>query len=355
MHKLKYIIPAILLTLTGCTNSFPIFGSDVKETNPPVTVNPTDTPQSETINPDSETVQPDTESTLPETKPSIPDTEPPVSDSESVDQGPTTDPYVGVSSYEFYKNYQPATTYNDAYYRTQHHFMSGSIEEQKQRPTIAKNQPKENGKFVKNITSGLSADGLSYDIVDVNGNVVNTIFKGGAYVTLEEVAAYVFAFGDAPANYDKNKSAKPTASPWGKYLRVNNNYYSNDVSQYPTEPELPDPSKYSYYEMDIGTTGSFEYSGNYRTGPYNNGSKIIRGSSRIVYRRRYSYGGGTPCSKPTEMKVFYTFDHYRDFQEYLNYEGGWGEWFGNIAGGADEYDETGKYKTPYPSVVERNF
>ena len=34
-----------------------------------------------------------------------------------------------------------------------------------------------------------------------------------------------------------------------------------------------------------------------------------------------------------ENYVFYTYNHYNDFQEYLNYEGGWGEMFGNITGG----------------------
>ena len=39
--------------------------------------------------------------------------------------------------------------------------------------------------------------------------------------------------------------------------------------------------------------------------------------------------------------MFYTYNHYNDFQEYLGYFGGWGEMFGNITGGgtiSSKYD-----------------
>ncbi len=264
-----------------------------------------------------------------------------------------SDPYVNVSSADFYKSYTKATSYWDSYYRTQHNFMSGSIEDQLQRPTIADNQPMEDGKYVFNSKSGLSADGLSYNIVDKNGNVVNTIFKGGAYVILEEVAAYLYAFGDIPPNYTSNKSTSPSSSAWGKYLRVNHSYFSCDTSQYKYEPELPDLTYKQYYEIDIGTTGSFEYSTVKNVGVYNNGSKIIRGASRIVYTRNYTNGG--LITDPSDRHVFYTFNHYNDFQEYLNYENGWGEWFGNIAGGGTMNNSTTIYKTSYPSVVKKDF
>ena len=53
------------------------------------------------------------------------------------------DPYTNINKEEFYANYTPATSYWDAYYRTQHYLMSGSIEDQDQAPTIAENQPME--------------------------------------------------------------------------------------------------------------------------------------------------------------------------------------------------------------------
>ena len=49
-----------------------------------------------------------------------------------------------------------------------------------------------NGKLVRNTSSLYSEDGNTYYIVDGYGNIVNKIYRGGGYVTLEEVAAYVF-------------------------------------------------------------------------------------------------------------------------------------------------------------------
>ena len=269
-----------------------------------------------------------------------------------LDDGLQTDPYVNVTAKQFYANYSPATTYMDSYYRTQHNFMSGSIEPQLQRPTIAENQPMEDEKYVFNSKSGLRSDGNVYDIVNKNGKVVNRIFKGGAYVTLEEVAAYLYAFGDIPANYTSAKKVKPSSSPWGKYLRVNHSYFSCDTDRYKYEPVLPDLNEKKYYEIDIGTTGSFEYSTTSNKGEYNNGNYIIRGASRIVYTR---YIGNNLIERPEDRKVFYTFNHYNDFQEYLNYENGWGKWFGNIAGGGQMDNNTGIYKTDYPEVIKKDF
>lgn len=269
-----------------------------------------------------------------------------------LDDGLQTDPYVNVTAKQFYANYSPATTYMDSYYRTQHNFMSGSIEPQLQRPTIAENQPMEDEKYVFNSKSGLRSDGNVYDIVNKNGKVVNRIFKGGAYVTLEEVAAYLYAFGDIPVNYTSAKKVKPSSSPWGKYLRVNHSYFSCDTDRYKYEPVLPDLNEKKYYEIDIGTTGSFEYSTTSNKGEYNNGNYIIRGASRIVYTR---YIGNNLIERPEDRKVFYTFNHYNDFQEYLNYENGWGKWFGNIAGGGQMDNNTGIYKTDYPEVIKKDF
>ena len=268
-----------------------------------------------------------------------------------LDDGPQTDPYVNVTAKQFYADYSPATTYMDSYYRTQHNFMSGSIEPQLQRPTIAENQPMEGKKYVFNSKSGLRSDGNVYDIVNKNGKVVNRIFKGGAYVTLEEVAAYVYAFGDTPANYTAAKKTKPSTSPWGNYLRLNHSYFNGDTTRYKYETELPDLNDKRYYEIDIGTTGSFEYSTSGK-GEYNNGHNIIRGASRIVYTR---YLGNSLIERPEDRKVFYTFNHYNDFQEYLNYENGWGKWFGNVAGGGQMDNNTGVYKTDYPEVIKKDF
>ena len=231
----------------------------------------------------------------------------------------THDPYENVTKSQFYANYKPAMSYWDAYWRTQHNFMSGTLTMSTSGvPVTSDYQPKENGLFVRNDSAIYSEDGNTYYVLDAYGNVAYAIYRGGAYISLDEVAAYMFAFGEIPANYDSNKKAKPSQSPWGEYLRNNHSSYSNDVIKYPDEPELP--NMYRYYEMDIGTTY------------YNNGSSITRGACRLVYARFDK--NGNKVIEPEERYVFYTYNHYYDFQEYLNYAGGWGERFGqDTAGG----------------------
>ena len=264
----------------------------------------------------------------------------------------TSDPYVNVNKTEFYKNYTPAVSYNDAKYRTQHGLMSGSIDEQDQEPTISRNRPTSGGKYVRNNLYIFSEDGFTYYVVDAYGEVAMEIYKGGAYVLLEEVAAYVFAFGEPPANHSSSKSTKPTESTWGIYLRVNHTKFSGDTSRFPYEPVLPRISgcggDMNYYEMDIGTTGT-DCDPNYYATDYNNGTKITRGAARIVYSNSYRSGG--KITDLDERYVFYTYNHYNDFQEYLNYLGGWGEMFGNITGGGTLSSKYNYNPTPYVEVI----
>ena len=265
----------------------------------------------------------------------------------------TSDPYVNVDVDAFYANYTPAISYMDSYYRTQHNLMSGSIETQNATPTFAAYQPTLDGNLVRNTTYIFSQDGLVYYVVDGYGNIVNKIYKCGAYVTLEEVAAYVFAFGTYPANHSANKKDKPTSSVWGKYLRVNHTNFTGDTSKYPYEPELPRISgcggDLQYWEMDIGTTGT-DCDPSYTAKIYNDGTKITRGAARIVYTWNDLNENG--MADPTDIIfVFYTYNHYNDFQEYLNYYGGWGEMFGNITGGGKLSSKYDYNPTPYVPVV----
>ena len=168
------------------------------------------------------------------------------------------------------------------------------------------------------------------------------VYKGGAYVTLEEVAAYVFAFGEPPANQSYSKNASPSSSPWGEFLRLNNTKFSGSTSKYPYEPELPRISGCGgdlvYFEMDIGTTGT-DCDPSYDAYIYNDGYSITRGAARLVYACQDI--NGNKIIDLDERYVFYTYNHYNDFQEYLNYYGGWGEMFGNITGGgtiSSKYD-----------------
>ena len=120
----------------------------------------------------------------------------------------------------------------------------------------------------------------------------------------------------------------------------------------PYEPELPDISgcggSLQYYEIDIGTTGT-DCDPSYTAELYNNGTKIVRGAARIVYARFDRNGNN--IIEFDEKYVFYTYNHYNDFQEYLNYEGGWGEMFGNITGGGKISSKQDYNPTPYVITV----
>ena len=321
--------------------------SELLTTAEPETEAPTEQPSTETETESVGSIQESTAETETETEAET--------EAETFFNG-EVDPYVNMSAAEFYSDYEPAEEYWDAYWRTQHGFMSGSIEPQDQKPTIAEQQPMEDGKLVRNTHASFSDDGNTYYIVDYNGEVVSKIFKGAAYVSLEEVAAYVLAFGDIPANYSTSKNTKPTASVWGEYLRVNHTKFSGSTAKYPYEPELPDISgcggSLQYYEIDIGTTGT-DCDPSYRPALYNNGVTITRGAARIVYARFDI--NGDKIIDINERFVFYTYNHYNDFQEYLNYYGGWGEIFGNVTGGGTISSKYDYNPTPYVPVARRDF
>ena len=253
---------------------------------------------------------------------------------------------------EFYQNYTLADSHAEALERSEQGLMSGSLETPHQKPVIPSDQPTQNGVLVRN-GEALYADENTYILVDVHGNEVMRIYRGGAYITLEEVAAYVFAFGDVPANYISGKEADPEQSVWGEYLRLNHSKFSGNTKKYPYEPALPNISgcggELQYYEIDIGTTGT-DCDPAYTARIYNNGRTITRGAARIVYARFDR--NGNKIVEADEKYVFYTYNHYNDFQEYLNYFGGWGEMFGNITGGGKISSKTDYNPTPYvPSVI----
>ncbi len=272
---------------------------------------------------------------------------------------PAQDPYEGMSKEEFYANYTPATSNEDAAYRSKHGFLSGSLEVPGQYAQEAAYRPMEDGMFLCNIDAFYSDDGDTYTVVDSYGNPVMRIYRDGGYITLEEVAAYMYAFGGKdgtlPANYTSKKVTNATNSIWGKYLRGNHSYFKGDTSRYPYEPVLPNISgcggDLQYYEMDIGTTGT-ETPG-YRGAPYNEGGKITRGAARLVYTRQDLNGNGV--YEVGEIYVFYTHNHYNDFREYLNYYGGWGTMFGNVTGGGVFDSKTDCSPTDYELVGYASF
>ncbi len=263
------------------------------------------------------------------------------------------DPYVGVSKAQFYLNYTPATSNTDAYYRSLHGFMSGELTVPDQAPTVAQNRPKNGERLIRNSQMKYSDDGNAYTVVDVNGNDAFTVYRQGAYITLEEVAAFVYAFGTFPANHTTDKEPDVRGSVWGEYLRANHTRFSGDTSKYPYEPVLPNISgcggKLTYYEMDVGTTGTDCDPIAYPPALYNDGNSIDRGAARIVYGKSDLNGNGV--YELNEHHLFYTYNHYNDFQEYLNYEGGWGQMFGNITGGGSISSKYDYAPTPYIPVA----
>lgn len=244
-----------------------------------------------------------------------------------------------------------AQSLKEALERSERGEVSGSTKVPDQAPIRSKYMPMKDGKYVKN-NEPYYIDEDTYVVVDALGNEVFRIYRGGGYISIEEVAAYVYAFGDIPANYVSSKKTKPTNSIWGIYLRLNHSKFSGSTSNYPYEPELPRISgcggDLTYYEIDIGTTGN-DCDPDYTPALYNNGSKITRGAARIVYARFDA--NGNQIIDPDEKYVFYTYNHYNDFQEYLNYYGGWGEMFGNITGGGQISSKYDYNPTPYVPVV----
>lgn len=268
------------------------------------------------------------------------------------------DPYINISKTQFYANYTPACCNLYATYRSKHGLLSGSLEVPGQYAQDASSRPISQGKYVRNTTTKYLDDGNTYVVLDANGKEAMRIHKAGGYITLEEVAAYMYAFGGSgkiPANYISKKKGNPNDSIWGEHLRVNHSYFIGDTDRYPYEPELPNISgcggSLQYYEMDIGTTGTV--TPGYPAKPYIQGSKINRGAARIVYARQDLNQNG--IYEENEVYVFYTHNHYNDFREYLNYYGGWGEMFGNVTGGGEYSSDTHANPTPYVPTEYASF
>ena len=278
-----------------------------------------------------------------------------------------TDPYASVNKSDFYENYEVATTYEDAYFRSKHFLMSGDITPQNYLPVEGKIE--ENGSAIKVSTATyiLNTDGsyLAYipNVIDGDNYI---IFYGAGYISLNEVAAYLLAFGEVPANTISSKGSsgqKQAINNWGVYGRVNDSRFSGDTSKYPYEPELPNilgANSIIYNEMDFGTTGGYSNSNslgtNYKQVEYNTGTKITRGAARMVYV------SDTKVKSIESRHVFYTYNHYNDFQEYLNYHNGWGYRFGNESAGNEYVSSTNEFYslgcvpvTKYPEVLLKKY
>jgi len=243
------------------------------------------------------------------------------------------DPYEGMSSSDFYASYYPASSYLDAKYRTNHGFMSGDITPQSHLPESW--VVKEDNIDVRCCTATYILDTAGNYIAYVINNIYgydSIIYYGGAYTSLNEVAAYLLAFGEVPpnSNYDKGSSGrKQSVSVWGEFGRCNIGEFYGNTGNYPYEPDLPGNDYLYYVETDFGTVGGYSNvspSKTYNQTIYNDGTKINRGAARFCF---VSEG-----DKNIDNRfVFYTYNHYNDFQEYLNYYNGFGTRFGNESAG----------------------
>ncbi len=245
------------------------------------------------------------------------------------------------------EGYTPAASLEEALDRASRGEIAGYDFVPDQAPVVEPDRPMVGGQYIRN-TDTLYDGEDTYIVVDAQGREVFRVYRGGGYITLEEIAAYLYAFGDIPANYVSSKVTNVGSSMWGEYLRGNHSKFSGSTSKYPYEPELPRISgcggDLQYYEIDIGTTGT-DCDPGYAVTIYNNGTKITRGAARIVYARFDS--NGNRVIDPDEKYIFYTYNHYNDFQEYLNYYNGWGDMFGNITGGGTLSSKYDYNPTPY--------
>ncbi len=274
---------------------------------------------------------------------------------------PFENPYAHITNNEaraaFYANgYTRATSYEDAMYRTMQGLVSGDIRDTPLNEDYPLNHLP--NRAYKELSTYRTNEGTyeyddfgnfkAYTINTLHGKT-KKIYYGAAYVSLDDVAAYLFAFGRGPANQAtaKNSAAQRTViANWGVYGRVNDAYYSSDVTRYLYEAKLPYTDNggvtyyddmYDYHELDFGYTYTPWGYGIASDEPYNNGSKITRGTVRLVYTaKKQSTGEWGAEFIPVEHRhVFLTINHYNDFIEYLNYEGGWGVPFGWMSAGND--------------------
>lgn len=257
-----------------------------------------------------------------------------------------------------------AINYDDAMNRTNNKAQSGSNKETDYIPSSATSNPQNSdGIYYRVSTMNYGDNGNSFRINTLDGSEGPVIYKEAAYTNIEDIAAYVVAFGDVPPNMQFLKNQGSSAiNNWGENGRVNYTYYSNDNSsgnyryeteclthsQYFSKSSSSDEYWYHYFESDVGATlfndepyQRTTYSGSLR--PYNDGYKITRGALRFVWTKGWTnsehgkYIAGE-IEESYERNIYYTSNHYNDFQQYLNYYGGWSGRVGNTENG-NEWNE----------------
>lgn len=321
--------------------------------------------------------------------------EPSTASSSSSSSSSSYDPYSYIDTnaereaFETDPFYEPASSYEDAQYRSKHGLISGTNQSCDFLPPTTSSRHMSGGLYQRNTTARYTyrPDGSyeSYTILNEYGNVQETIYYGGAYTSLDEVASYLLAFGETPANMGygsglKSVSSVPIAT-WWRAARINfANFSGPTASRYTYEPACPGMALYNtsgkatldYAEVDWGDWKSYNTASYVQNqGAYTSGSSAInRGVLRMIFVNKYipassaDSSGHNVSSTVSSLNesvmgeehindryVFYTYDHYGDFQEYLNYFGGWGKRFGAMEAGNSTPTGTKKKPTPYPKTA----
>lgn len=318
-----------------------------------------------------------------------------VSDSVSSDSSPV-DPYEGIDTneereaFETSSSYVVASSFADAQLRTAHGLISGTnTSSEIYSMTDVSSNYMSDGCYKRNAATQYTfRDDNSYEsyaILNPDGTTFETIFYGGAYTSIDEVAAYLLAFEEVPPNmgYTKSDTSSSCAASenWWRAGRVNYGAFSGpQQSRYTYEPAFPGMALYSdnygiatryYVECDFGDWNNYNSDDYvYNQGIYSSGESINRGVLRFVFTAKYEATTATnsegrdistienalnsPYSGAENINnryVFYTYDHYGDFQEYLNYADGWGQRFGSMTAGNDIPTGTDYPPTEYPSTI----
>ncbi|MCB9499208.1 MAG: hypothetical protein H6689_01530 [Erysipelotrichaceae bacterium] len=288
----------------------------------------------------------------------------------TISKTPKANPYLSIDTNAekaaFYASYKVANSPLDAKYRTEAGLLSGKNTEDKFMPldnsridnTKVNNYRSTTMNYVLDEDSG---EQVAYLLFSLDGKYT-PIYKDGAYFTMNELASYTIGFGALPANqnYDKyEKMQDKSSSTWWKYGRVNRGPFSGPVeASYKHESWFVGmkQKEISYTETDFGNSTYYnptEYDSQYQTMPYikdnkdgtyaiNSGTPGDRGVLRFVFTSEYENNQSEKNSSSTTKKnyknqyyrrCYYTFNHYNDWHEYLNYEDGWGEVFGNMTRG----------------------
>ncbi|MEG1222708.1 MAG: hypothetical protein RRZ92_03950 [Bacilli bacterium] len=324
-----------ILSLASCTFLPPPYFGNSSTTSSSDTSSSTNTTTSSSTNTSTTTTTSDTTSSTSTT-------------STTSVKPPLVDPYIDIDTISevknFYKNYTPSTCFEDAQFRTKHMLISGSSAASDYK--VALTRPLGDTTAVRNTFMDYTYrdDGSyeSYKLYSLD-KTFTTIYYGGGYSDINEVVAYLFAFGEVPPNVspDKGKLNNFVKTNWWRYARVNDGYYSGpSSSSHQYEPYLYGQRNdtVSYNETDFGDWQYYNdiiYDKQYSPTTYikNSEGNITgnRGNLRLLYTTKEKNPGNK--NDFSKRRVYFTFNHYNDFVEYLNYRDGFGQQFGNMTKG----------------------